>query len=183
MLLFIQTEPKVLIFCDCSILGIMVDGLHLTYTFWELLVWLSLGMYELAGSLEFISILIINQVSLLIAIFCSCCSLAVVSENRVLIWKDIIKNMMLAVYWSRTLWKASLWSQYHQVCLSCSRIWCSQTHASWGTYWYFSLTWLAGEDHWSWGLGGACAEQAFLQGRGKNYNSFFMLICKWNLSF
>jgi len=48
------------------ILGTMEDGLHLIYSFWELLVWSSLGIYELVDSLEFISITNINQVSLLI---------------------------------------------------------------------------------------------------------------------
>jgi hypothetical protein len=52
--------------CVCSILGTMEDGLHLIYTFWELLVWSGLEIYELADYLEFISIMIINQVSLLI---------------------------------------------------------------------------------------------------------------------
>jgi len=48
------------------ILGTMEDGLRLIFSFWELLVWSSLGIYELVDSLEFISIMIINQVSLLI---------------------------------------------------------------------------------------------------------------------
>lgn len=51
-------------FCVLSIIGTMEDGLLLIFTSWELLVWSGLGIYELVDSLEFITLVIISQVSL-----------------------------------------------------------------------------------------------------------------------